>query len=245
MTQRSGDAGTERKGPALLVQRLHEVRDRIRIAASAAGRKDTEIELLPVTKTIPTDVLRQALALGLTRFGENRVQEARDKAVSLRGSAAVFDLIGSLQKNKAGPSAEIFDRIHSLESGPTTEVLNRRAGGLGRKIEVLIEMNTSGEASKHGFPDLEGLLPLSESLLGMEHLDFRGLMTMGPFPASEKGSRAAFAKLRETRDQLALRLGRSLPALSMGMSEDLEWAIMEGSTLLRVGRALFGERLLP
>lgn len=229
-----------------MVENIALVRERITTAARRAGREPNEIALMAVSKTFLPERIREAYHAGLRLFGENRVQEFSEKATALVDLPdARWHLIGHLQSNKARKAAELFVAVDSVDSLRLAEKLNAAAQSLGKKLAVLIEVNVGGEAAKSGVapgsPDLEDLLRAAPSL---EHLEVRGLMTVPPFTDDPQGARPYFRKLRELRDQIA---ARKLPAvgmevLSMGMSHDFEVAIEEGSTCVRVGTAIFGER---
>ncbi|HET6175505.1 MAG TPA: YggS family pyridoxal phosphate-dependent enzyme [Candidatus Sulfotelmatobacter sp.] len=222
------------------------VRERMAVAARRAGRSVDEIVLMAVTKTHPAERIREAHAAGLCVFGENRVQEFAGKAGALGDLAgAEWHMIGHLQTNKAGKAAELFGAVDSVDSVKLAEKLDASARGLGKKLSILIEVNVGGEAAKSGVAldsrELEELLLAAPRLEGLE---LRGLMTVPPFTDDPEEARPFFRKLRQLRDTIG---GRRLPAvrmevLSMGMSHDFEVAIEEGSTCVRVGTAIFGER---
>jgi PLP dependent protein len=225
---------------------IAQVRQRIAEAARGAGRDPAAIALVAVSKTQPAERIREAYDAGVRLFGENRVQEFAGKAAALRDLADVeWRMIGHLQTNKAARAAELFSGVDSVDSLRLAEKLNAAAGDLGRKLAVLIEINVGGEAAKSGVAaDSEELQELLQAAAGLEHLEFRGLMTVPPFTEDPQQARPYFRKLRQLRDQIA---ARSLPGvgtqvLSMGMSHDFEVAIEEGSTCVRVGTAIFGER---
>jgi hypothetical protein len=222
------------------------VRERMAVAARRAGRSVDEIVLMAVTKTHPAERIREAHAAGLCVFGENRVQEFAGKAGALGDLAgAEWHMIGHLQTNKAGKAAELFGAVDSVDSVKLAEKLDASARGLGKKLRILIEVNVGGEAAKSGVAldsrELEELLLAAPRLEGLE---FRGLMTVPPFTDDPEAARPFFRRLSQLRDTIG---GRRLPAvrmdvLSMGMSHDFEVAIEEGSTCVRVGTAIFGER---
>lgn len=204
---------------------------------------------MAVSKTHPAERIRAAYGGGIRVFGENRVQEFAGKASSLLDLAdAQWHMIGHLQSNKAAKAAELFGAVDSLDSLKLAERLNAAAESQNKKIPVLIEMNVGGEAAKSGVPpesrDLEDLL-LAAPRFGA--LEFRGLMTVPPFSDDAQGARPYFRRLRELRDSIARRKlpGISMEVLSMGMSHDFEVAVEEGSTCVRVGTAIFGERPKP
>ena len=216
------------------------------MAARRAGRRPEEIALMAVTKTHPPERIREAYDAGLYLFGENRVQEFAGKAPALADLAGVeWRMIGHLQTNKTGKAAELFGAVDSVDSVKLAERLDASARALGKKLSVLIEINVGGEAAKSGAaPDSRELEKLLLAAPRFESLQFRGLMTVPPFTDDPEGARPYFRKLRELRHAIA---ARKLPAvgmdvLSMGMSHDFEVAIEEGSTCVRVGTAIFGER---
>ena len=202
---------------------------------------------MAVTKTHPTEKIRDAYSAGLHLFGENRVQEFSGKAADLSQlSQAEWHMIGHLQTNKAIKAAELFTAIDSVDSIKLAERLNSAAQGFNKKIDCLIEINVGGEAAKSGVapesPELEALLAGAAKF---ESLKIRGLMTVPPYTDDPEGARVFFRKLRELRDAIAKRKLPSvgMDVLSMGMSHDFEVAIREGSTCVRVGTAIFGERV--
>ncbi len=228
-------------------ENIAAVCERIAEAARRAGRNPEEIALMAVTKTHPPERIREAHAAGLRLFGENRVQEFAGKAVALAGLAgAEWHMIGHLQTNKSGKAAELFAAVDSVDSVKLAEKLDAAARSLGKKLSVLIEVNVGGEAAKSGVaPNSRELEELLRAAPRLEALDFRGLMTVPPYTDNPEQARPYFRKLRELRDAIATR---KLPAvnmhvLSMGMSHDFPVAIEEGSTCVRVGTAIFGERV--
>ena len=226
--------------------RLHE---RIAAAAKRARRPAEEIALMAVCKTNPAERIREAYAAGHCLFGENRVQEFAGRWEALRDlTQASWHMIGHLQSNKAARAAELFSAVDSVDSLRLAERLNAAAGQQGKSLEVLLELNLGGEESKSGLAvgseEMESLLHSAERL---EYLRYRGLMTVPPFTPDAEGARPYFRRLRELRDEIA---ARKLPrveceVLSMGMSHDFEIAIEEGSTCVRIGTAIFGERPKP
>jgi pyridoxal phosphate enzyme (YggS family) len=227
-------------------QNVSEVRERIEAAALRAGRSASEIALMGVTKTHPPERIREAYAAGLRLFGENRVQEFSAKAVGVADlNDAEWHMIGHLQTNKVAKTVEIFAGVDSLDSIKLAEKLDDAARKISKKLPVLIEINVGGEAAKSGLaadsPELEKILRAAPRF---EALEFRGLMTVPPFSEDVEEARRFFRKLRTLRDSIAARKLPSIRmgALSMGMSHDFEAAIEEGSTCVRVGAAIFGER---
>jgi pyridoxal phosphate enzyme (YggS family) len=222
------------------------VREKIARAARRTGRSPDEIVLMGVSKTQPVEQIREAYEAGLTVFGENRVQEFAGKADALRDLRdAEWHMIGHLQTNKATKTAELFLAVDSVDSLKLAEKLDAAARSLGKKLHVLVEINVGGEAAKGGMaPDSSALEELLIAAPRLHELVFRGFMTVPPFTDDPQGAQPHFRKLRELRDAIA---ARRLPAvamdeLSMGMSHDFEVAIEEGSTCVRVGTAIFGER---
>ncbi len=221
--------------------RLDEVRGRLDAATARSGRPAGAVTLIGVTKTIGVGIMQAAVAAGLADLGENRVQEAQVKIPVVGRSSVRWHLIGHLQRNKAGRAVELFDRVHSVDDAELAEALSRRAVAAGRTLPVMVEVNVSGEASKFGVaPD--GLATLLERAVALPGLALDGLMTVGPLAGGAEAARPCFARLRELRDAAERRLGRRLPELSMGMSGDFEVAVEEGSTMVRVGGAIFGPR---
>jgi pyridoxal phosphate enzyme (YggS family) len=229
-----------------IAENLLRVLERIGTAARRAGRRSEDVALMAVSKTFSAERIREAYAAGLRLFGENRVQEFAGKIDSLRDlHDAAWHLIGHLQTNKALKAVELFAAVDSVDSLRLAQKLNTSAEQLGKKIKVLIEINVGGEAAKSGVaPDSRELHELLLAVPDLKQLEFQGLMTVPPFTEDPRQARPYFRKLRALRDQIA---GRRLAAvnmgiLSMGMSHDFEVAIEEGSTCVRVGTAIFGER---
>ena len=229
-----------------IAENIAQIRERIENAARRAGRSASDIRLMAVTKTHPPERIRDAYSAGLRLFGENRVQEFSGKAAELSQlSQAEWHMIGHLQTNKAMKAAELFTAIDSVDSIKLAERLNSSAQALNKKLDCLIEINVGGEAAKSGAaPDSPELEALLTGAAKFESLRIRGLMTVPPFTEDPEGARAFFRKLRELRDEIATRKLPSggIDVLSMGMSHDFEVAIEEGSTCVRVGTAIFGER---
>jgi hypothetical protein len=227
-------------------ENIAAVRERLTAAARRAGRLQNDVALMAVSKTFPPERIREAYDAGLRLFGENRVQEFAAKASALEDlREAEWHMIGHLQTNKAGKGAELFGAVDSVDSVKLAEKLDSSARKLGKKLSVLIEVNVGGEAEKSGVaPDSRELEELLHAAPRFEALEFRGLMTVPPFTDDPEGSRPFFRRLRELRDAIAARKlpGIRIDVLSMGMSHDFEVAIEEGSTCVRVGTAIFGER---
>lgn len=215
-------------------------------AAHRAGRPPDAVRLICVTKSATVAQIQEAIAAGATEFGENRVQEAKPKIAAIRlsleeatpgasahGRSVRWHMIGHLQQNKAKAALELFDWIHSVDDVELAQTLDRHAAAGGRRVPVFVEVNTSGEPTKHGVAP-EGLEPLLATMRPLAHLEARGLMTMAPIVENPEQARPYFRRLRE----LAQR--HKLAELSMGMSQDFEVAIEEGATMVRVGTAIFG-----
>ncbi len=197
---------------------------------------------MAVTKGFPREVVEEAISAGITLFGENRVQEAEQKYSEISG---VFELhlIGHLQRNKARTASGLFACVQSIDKEETAAALEARLADRGRSMDILLELNTSGEPSKSGFRSREGLLGFLDLLGRMPHLRLRGLMTVGPLGGDPAAIRRSFSALRELFTEIKARSSFSaFDTLSMGMSGDFETAIEEGATLVRIGTALFGPR---
>ncbi len=221
--------------------RLKFVQDRIAAAAARSGRTPDGVTLIGVAKTISVDQIRSAVAAGLTDVGENRVQEAEQAVAAVGRRAARWHLIGHLQGNKSGRALEAFDRIHTLDSVELGQTLSRKATERGRTIPALVQVNVSGEPTKHGVAP-GGLVVMLRQLEGSSGLEIDGLMSIGTPVERPEDARREFARLRELRDEAERALGSRLPHLSMGMSDVFEVAVEEGSTFVRLGAALFGAR---
>lgn len=221
------------------------IRKRIATAATRAGRDSGTIQLMAVSKTVEPDRIRQALDAGITLLGENYVQEAREKIPAV-GRPAVWHMIGHLQTNKVKYVVNLFDWIHSVDRLELARELDKRAGQNNRKLNALIEVNVSGEASKNGAVPQQ-VLELVRQISILPNLSVRGLMTMPPYSDDPENSRPYFIALRRLRDEIvsAAVPGISMTELSMGMTDDFEVAIEEGATIIRVGRAIFGARHYP
>jgi pyridoxal phosphate enzyme (YggS family) len=220
-------------------ENLLRVQERIERAAQRAGRDPKEIKLVAVSKTVEVARIREAVEAGVSILGENYVQEAQKKIEEV-GRRVAWHFIGHLQSNKAKYAVHLFDMIHSLDSLPLAEELNRRAKRSDTKINVLIEVNISGEATKFG-ADEEKVRTLAQRILDLDHLSLEGLMTMPPYFESAEMSRPYYVRLRELKEKM-VKEGIPMRELSMGMSNDFEVAIEEGATYVRVGTAIFGPR---
>ncbi len=244
--QRMGFEGVDR----ILRENIERVRSRIAAAAERAGRHPADVTLVAVTKTVPAYRVRVAWELGLTNFGENRVQEAvvkipqvlSEEVLAASGRPApIWHMIGHLQRNKVRQVIPLFDLVHSVDSVRLAREIDKRAGQAGKVMPVLIEVNVAGEASKYGFAPAivaEAVRHIAE----LSHVKIQGLMTVAPIVTDPEAARPHFRRLRKLRDRLA----EEFPSiewrhLSMGMTDDFEVAVEEGATLVRVGRAIFGE----
>lgn len=226
---------------------LAAIRARIDAACIAAGRDPAEVRLLPVSKTVDESVLRAAHAIGVREFGENKVQEALAKSEAMADLPGLrWVLIGHLQTNKAKYAARFASEFQALDSLRVAEALDAQLQKQGRALDVLVQVNTSNEASKFGLPP-EDVAAFVKRLPAFASLRVRGLMTLALFSDDEAQVRPCFVRLRELRDRLRHEApdGIAMDELSMGMSGDFELAIAEGATTVRVGTALFGRRPTP
>ena len=222
-----------------LATNIANVRARIRAAAERGGRRADDVLLVAVTKTVDAARVRDAAALGLRTFGENRVQEAREKIPAVSGVS--WHMIGSLQRNKAKEAVRLFDVLESVDSEALAEELSRRAVEQERAVDVPVQVNVAREPQKHGASPEEAAAVVRRTA-ALPGLRLRGLMTIAPAVSDPDEVRPVFRALRELRDNLQGVLGAALPELSMGMSEDFEVAIEEGATMVRIGRAIFADR---
>jgi PLP dependent protein len=216
------------------------VLERIAAACARVGRDPAGVDLLPISKAVPVDRLRLALAAGLRDFGENRVQEAEAKAAAVEG--ARWHLVGRLQSNKAGRAVELFSTIHSLDSLALARRLDRRVSEEGRpRLPVYAQVNVDRDPAKEGFAP-EALQAELAELLALGGLTVLGLMTVGRLVERAEEARPTFVRLRRLSERLRATDHRLGGGLSMGMTDDFEVAVEEGATVVRVGRAIFGER---
>ena len=227
--------------------RIAHIRQRIADACARAGRSPDSVVLLPVSKTFEVDAIREAMALGLTRFGENKTQEIRQKAAALVEQGLQWVLIGHLQTNKAKDAARDATEVQSLDRADLAEALHRRLLNEGRTLDVLVQVKTSTEPSKFGMAPEDVSAFLRRVAAEFPTLRVQGLMTLAVNSSDPEPVRACFRALRELRDSLLAEKieGVSLERLSMGMSGDFELAIEEGSTEVRIGTAIFGARTYP
>ena len=226
----------------LIQVNLARVQEKISAAAIRSGRRPEDICLIAVTKTIGADNIRRAIDAGAGHIGESRVQEATDKAEHL-SCPVTWHMIGHLQRNKAKQAIELFDLIHSVDSLRLAQTIHQRAEEIRRPVDCLVQVNIANEAGKHGL-DPQEVVRFLKQLSSLSYLNVRGLMTLGPYTPDPEQTRPIFRRLRTMAKEIEkLGLPRtSMAELSMGMSGDFEVAIEEGSTMVRVGSAIFGER---
>jgi pyridoxal phosphate enzyme (YggS family) len=223
---------------------LEVLQGRIAAACAAAGRARDSVSLLPVTKNHAVEAVRYAHEAGLCAVGENRVQEAASKRASAEDLPLRWELIGHLQSNKAKEAVAVFDRIQSVDSLKLLERLDRLAGEAGKSLPILLQCNAGADPRKYGFM-VDAMDAALERALAAAHLKVEGLMTIAPFDDAPNVAAQCFERLRELRDRLSAQHGVELRELSRGMTGDLEAAIAAGSTQIRVGTALYGQRARP
>jgi pyridoxal phosphate enzyme (YggS family) len=238
----------------MIVENIDRVRQIIAQACERAGRSPSEVTLVAVSKTHPPETILQAVAAGLQHFGENRVEEAESKVPAVNARAAlplIWHMVGHVQSRKARDVLPLFQRIHSVDSLKLAAKFSTLAVEQGRKADVLLEVNVSGEEAKYGFQAAdwsqnsavrERLWSEFRQVVALPGLNVRGLMTMAPIVEDMQAVRPVFADLAALRRAAEETLGVSWPDLSMGMTDDYPVAIEEGATLVRIGRAIFGER---
>jgi pyridoxal phosphate enzyme (YggS family) len=226
-----------------LASNIAHVRSTIAEAAQKAGRTPEEITLVAVSKTVPVELVRMAYNLGVGNFGENRVQDALPKIAEFHPQDVHWHMIGHLQSNKANKVVGPFDCVQSVDSLYLAQMLNRHAGEHEIRLPILLQVNVSGEASKEGMSPVE-TPEVARQILALPHLDVQGLMTIAPLVQDPEEARPVFRGLRILRDSLRDMMPQSAwQHLSMGMTDDYSIAIEEGATIVRVGRAIFGERV--
>lgn len=221
--------------------RLREVRQRVVAACVASGREPDEVRILPVTKTKPSVAVLAVHRMGPTRFGENKVQEARVKAAELQGENIEWTLIGHLQTNKARHAAEFLTEFQALDSLKLAAELDKRLQQQGRSLDVMVQVNSSDEPQKHGVAPAE-VLEFTQQLRAFDSLRVTGLMTLAMRSDDPAPVARCFDDVRTLRDRLRERDGGGWDELSMGMSGDFELAIAHGATCVRIGQAIFGPR---
>ena len=230
-----------------IAARLERLEEKIEAACRRSGRKRQEIKLMGVTKFHPLEAVEEAYTAGIRFFGESRVQEGTEKFSRFweahpRDGNTELHFIGSLQRNKAKTAAAFFDCIQSVDRIPLIETLGTLTAERKSPLMIMLEYHT-GEESKAGFSGMDNLLRAAENVLSFPLLRPVGLMTMAPFTTDEQAIRSSFRKLISARDELEKRYSGNWPCLSMGMTNDFEIAIEEGSTMLRIGTSIFGERI--
>jgi pyridoxal phosphate enzyme (YggS family) len=224
-------------------ERIEQVRRRIAEAAGRSGRDPNDVQLVAVTKSVAVSQIREALDAGLKVFGENRVQEAKGKVALLSSPSIQWHLVGTLQTNKSKLAVELFELIHSLDSVKLAASMDRHGAALRKQVRALIEVNLEGESDKSGLHESE-LLPLLQACRAYAHLTIEGLMAIPPFHRNPQDVRPYFRRLRLLRDRAAdTHPDIRLRHLSMGMSNNFEVAVEEGATLVRIGTAIFGNRV--
>jgi pyridoxal phosphate enzyme (YggS family) len=226
-----------------LADNFAAIQQRIRAACERAGRTPESVALIAVTKGQPPEVVNEAAALGQVLFGENKVQEAKAK-IPLCAARLRWHMIGHLQSNKCRDAVALFEMVHSVDSLPLAQELQKQAEKFSRTLPVLLEVNIAGEASKFGYQPEQMLADLPQ-INALKRLEIHGLMTLAPWSPNPERARPVFRAAREWKERCEDLLGAPLPHLSMGMTGDFEVAIEEGATLVRIGTALFGERPKP
>lgn len=235
----------------MIAENIAQVQASIAQACERAGRSPQSVTLVAVTKTKPVTMIREAIDAGLRHFGENRVEEASEKIPQITTPDVHWHMIGHVQSRKAKQVVPLFDLIHSLDSLKLADKYARLAQEHNRTLNVLLQMNVSGEESKEGLDAVNweadadkraALWAETRAIAALPALNITGLMTVAPFTDDEGIIRPVFASLRRLRDALSEELARPLPQLSMGMTDDYPIAIEEGATIIRIGRAIFGER---
>jgi pyridoxal phosphate enzyme (YggS family) len=221
---------------------INKIKQRIAAAAARCNRAPDAIKLLAVTKTVPLPAIEQAIEAGITALGENYVQEAKEK-IAVIGQRVSWHMIGHLQTNKAKYTVNLFDYIHSVDRLELAAEINKRARLIDRKINILIEINVSGEKTKNGITTSE-TIELIKNVSMLESVSVKGLMTMAPYSTNPENSRPYFSELRNLRNKIISEgiTNIQMEELSMGMTDDFEIAIEEGATIVRIGRAIFGQR---
>lgn len=219
---------------------LERIKEKIRVKSELVGRDPQEITLVAVTKTVEADRIEEAIAAGVNIIGESRVREAKEKYGKVE-SRIIWHLVGHLQRNKAKDAVKIFDLIHSVDSTELAKEIDKQAKKIGKIQKILVEANVSGEESKYGL-NPEGVITFLQEVSGLPNIKVEGLMTMAPFYENPEDCRPCFRKLRELIKEVKAKNIKNVEMtyLSMGMSNDFEVAIEEGSNMVRIGRAIFG-----
>jgi len=221
-------------------ENLEKIKQQIWSRSELAGRKPQEVTLVAVTKTVKVDKIEEAIASGVRIIGESHVQEAKEKYEKVRNKI-IWHLVGHLQTNKAKDAVRIFDLIHSVDSARLAKEIDRQARKIGKVQKILIEVNVSGEESKYGLSP-EEVIPFVNEISGLSNISVKGLMTMVPFYENPEDCRSHFRKLKELMEEVKAENINNVEMvyLSMGMTNDFEVAIEEGSNMVRIGRAIFG-----
>ncbi len=225
---------------AMIAENIKILEEKIRLKCSYCNRDRSDIKLIAVSKTQPAQIIVEALDSGINNLGENKAQELRDKAELINGNF-VWHFIGHLQTNKVKYVIKSAEYIHSVDSIKLADEINSKAKQIDKCQKILLEINTSDETTKYGLKEEKDILELADYCMNLSNVKLAGLMTMAPFTENEKVIRSSFAELRNTKEKLN-SFGFNLAELSMGMTNDYEIAIEEGSTMLRIGTAIFGER---
>lgn len=224
-----------------IIDNYRHLLQKIELIAKQCNRNPAEISVIAVSKTFPAQIIQEAIDNGITLFGENRVQEAKAKIPQLKGNFT-FHLVGHLQSNKAKDAVRLFECIHSIDKISTAIEVDKEAKKINKIQNILIEVNTSGEPSKFGV-EPEKAVELCKAIRDLQNVTCTGLMTVGPLTEDRNKIRGAFKQLRHLKGEINQTLGISLQELSMGMSGDFDIAIEEGATMLRIGTAIFGQRI--
>ena len=221
-------------------ENLERIKEKIRMKSELVGRDPQEITLVAVTKTVEADRIEEAIAAGVNIIGESRIQEAKEKYRKVE-SRIIWHLVGHLQRNKAKDAVKIFDLIHSVDSAELAKEIDKQAKKIGKIQKILVEANVSGEESKYGL-NPEGVSAFLQEVNGLPNIKVEGLMTMTPFYENPENCRPCFRKLRELIEEVKAKNIKNveMTCLSIGMSNDFEVAIEEGSNMVRIGRAIFG-----
>lgn len=221
-------------------ENLERIKEKIRMKSELVGRDPQEITLVAVTKTVEADRIEEAIAAGVNIIGESRIQEAKEKYRKVE-SRIIWHLVGHLQRNKAKDAVKIFDLIHSVDSAELAKEIDKQAKKIGKIQKILVEANVSGEESKYGL-NPEGVIAFLQEVNGLPNIKVEGLMTMTPFYENPENCRPCFRKLRELIEEVKAKNIKNveMTCLSIGMSNDFEVAIEEGSNMVRIGRAIFG-----
>jgi PLP dependent protein len=223
-----------------IIENYRRIRDEINNICVSSGRNPAEIKIVTVSKTFPYEIIQEAIDNGIRVFGENKVQEAKQKISKLKGDFS-FHLVGHLQSNKIKEAVKIFDLIHSIDKVSTAIKIDEEARNINKIQKLLVQVNTSGEETKSGIRPDETLY-LCKAVRDLKNIELLGLMTIGPFTDDRNKIRVAFKLLRDLLGDCNSMLGAAMKELSMGMSSDFAIAVEEGATMLRIGSAIFGQR---